>query len=160
MNHHNDQDTAGSYCVKRFYQGDRPAETIRTGLTLAEAQAWCNDPETSSSTATSAEAQARTEKHGPWFDGYESEDPKPLYGWPNWETREVALWLGNAPETLQWIANQIRNEGANDAFALSHVLTEKAPALIREEGSTLTDEELLHVDWLHIAKILIAGRDA
>lgn len=44
--------------------------TIHTGLTLEEAQTHCKDPETSSSTATSSKAKARTRKFGPWFDGY------------------------------------------------------------------------------------------
>jgi hypothetical protein len=45
--------------------------TIATGLTLAEAQAHCHDPETSSRTATSAKARRLTATRGPWFDGYE-----------------------------------------------------------------------------------------
>lgn len=61
-----------SYKIVRFYfKGGR--RTINTGLTLQQAQAHCNDPETSSSTATSATARRRTEKMGPWFDGYEEE---------------------------------------------------------------------------------------
>jgi len=62
----------GTYKVVRFYF-DRPGyrRTIRRGLTLAEAQTHCSDPETSSSTATSAEARRRTQRLGPWFDGYE-----------------------------------------------------------------------------------------
>ena len=55
--------------VRMYFKGDR--RTIKTGLTLAEAQAHCRDPETSSKTATSREARKRTRQHGPWFDGYE-----------------------------------------------------------------------------------------
>jgi hypothetical protein len=44
--------------------------TIATGLTLEEAQRHCSSKETSSRTATSAEAIRRTRKRGPWFDGY------------------------------------------------------------------------------------------
>lgn len=47
-----------SYKIIRFYQDDRPAKVVKTGLTLEEAQAHCNDDAT----------------HGPgWFDGYEEE---------------------------------------------------------------------------------------
>lgn len=64
-----------TYLIKRFYQDheDLNGEVIARGLTLAEAQSHCNDPNTSSSTATSAHAKARTDKLGPWFDGYEEE---------------------------------------------------------------------------------------
>lgn len=58
---------------RRFARDDVAPETVATGLTLEEAQAHCRDPETSSSTATSASAQAITEKLGPWFDSYEEE---------------------------------------------------------------------------------------
>lgn len=44
--------------------------TIATGLTLEQAQDHCKDPETSSSTASSSKAKARTRKYGRWFDGY------------------------------------------------------------------------------------------
>lgn len=43
---------------------------IKRGLTLAEAQAHCSDPESSSSTATGYVARKRTKLRGPWFDGY------------------------------------------------------------------------------------------
>lgn len=56
--------------VRYFYRNSRK-RTIATGLTLEEAQAHCNDPETSSKTATSAKSRRYTERNGPWFDGYE-----------------------------------------------------------------------------------------
>lgn len=60
-----------NYTVVRFYFDARIRQrVIRRGLTLAEAQAHCNDPETSSSTATGKVARARTNALGPWFDGY------------------------------------------------------------------------------------------
>ena len=55
------------YRIIRFrFRGG--ARTIRTGLTLSEAQAHCEDPETSSSTASE-----RTKRRTPgrWFDGYD-----------------------------------------------------------------------------------------
>jgi hypothetical protein len=66
--------SAPIYRVIRFYQRDLPSRTIATGLTLAEAKAHCNDPETSSETATSAKANAVTRRNGPWFDGYDRAD--------------------------------------------------------------------------------------
>jgi hypothetical protein len=60
------------YRVVRFYfdAGIR-RRIIETGLTLAQAQAHCSDPETSSSTAKGKVAKARTRAVGKWFDGYE-----------------------------------------------------------------------------------------
>jgi hypothetical protein len=57
--------------VRGFFKGG--SKTMCTGLTLEEAQQHCKDPETSSSTATSAKAKRLTAARGPWFDGYEAE---------------------------------------------------------------------------------------
>ena len=48
-----------TYTIIRMYQDNRPTKTIKTGLTLEEAQTHCQDP------STSGEG---------WFDGYNSED--------------------------------------------------------------------------------------
>jgi hypothetical protein len=58
-----------SYSIVRHYQrgGKR---VIATGLTEEQAQAWCANPETSSSTCIKPANKARTRKMGPWFDGY------------------------------------------------------------------------------------------
>lgn len=65
------------YKIVRMYRNsDVPKRTIKTGLTLEEAQEHCRNPETSSRTCTSAAGKARTRKLGPWFDGYEDEKPK------------------------------------------------------------------------------------
>ena len=62
------------YNIVRMYF-DAPSgirkRVIQTHLTLEEAQEHCKDPETSSSTCTSAAGKARTRRMGPWFDGYE-----------------------------------------------------------------------------------------
>ena len=63
-----------AYKIIRNYRDRHPNHrTIERGLTLEEAQAHCRDPETSSSTAKSATAKARTRRLGAWFDGYEKE---------------------------------------------------------------------------------------
>lgn len=56
--------------TRHYFNDDVPNRTIKRGLTLEQAQAHCNDPETSSSTCTSYEGRRRTERLGPWFDGY------------------------------------------------------------------------------------------
>jgi hypothetical protein len=61
-----------SYKIVRFFQ-KHPRRTVKRGLTLAEAQAHCQDPETSSVTCKKPENKRRTKKFGPWFDGYEME---------------------------------------------------------------------------------------
>jgi hypothetical protein len=57
--------------VRNYFHGS--PRTIAKGLTLEEAQAHCRNPETSSRTATSAAAKARTRKFGPWFDSYDEQ---------------------------------------------------------------------------------------
>ena len=61
------------YKVIRSYRDSYRRRVIRRGMTLEEARAHCADPETSSSTATSAAARRRTRERGPWFDGYDKE---------------------------------------------------------------------------------------
>jgi hypothetical protein len=61
-----------TYKIVRMYFRRRP-RTIRRGLTLAEAQAHCRNPETSSETATGARARRRTQAFGRWFDGYDKD---------------------------------------------------------------------------------------
>ena len=61
-----------SYNVVRFYRdaGIR-RRIIQRGVTLAEAQAHCSDPDTSSSTCSTKVGRDRTRRVGAWFDGYE-----------------------------------------------------------------------------------------
>ena len=60
------------YKIVRFYfKGGK--RTINTGLTLEQAQAHCNDPETSSSTCEKSVNKQRTRRMGKWFDGYTEE---------------------------------------------------------------------------------------
>lgn len=58
------------YKIVRHYFVAGAKRVVRRGLTLAEAQAHCSDPETSSRTATSPAARKRTRLMGPWFDSY------------------------------------------------------------------------------------------
>jgi len=62
-----------AYIVHRFY-ANRPGRSrvIKRNLTYRQAREWCHDPETSSTTATSRAARARTRRMGEWFDGYTS----------------------------------------------------------------------------------------
>jgi hypothetical protein len=63
-----------TYRIRRnYFDSHWGCLTIETGLTLEEAQAHCRNPETSSRTATSAEAIRHTTERGAWFDGYEKE---------------------------------------------------------------------------------------
>jgi hypothetical protein len=65
-----------TYRIIRMYFNNGDNHIVKRGLTLEEAQAWCRDDETSSSTCKKPVNLRRTEKHGPWFDGYEEEGPK------------------------------------------------------------------------------------
>ena len=65
-----------TYKIVRNYFNSIPSRTIATGLTLVEAQAHCNNSETSSTTCTSATGKARTRKLGAWFDGFSEEVTK------------------------------------------------------------------------------------
>lgn len=61
--------------VRHYFNGGSQGggsftRTIATGLTLEQAQKHCSDKETSSRTATSSKAKARTRRYGHWFDGY------------------------------------------------------------------------------------------
>lgn len=63
-----------TYKIVRSYLNDRfHKHTIKTGLTLEEAQEHCRDPETSSRTCKGSKGKARTLVKGPWFDGYDEE---------------------------------------------------------------------------------------
>ena len=62
-----------TYRIVRIYENDRSSRTIRRGLSLAEAQAHCRNPETRSKTATGAAARRHTDRHGAWFDGYDDD---------------------------------------------------------------------------------------
>ena len=55
--------------VRFYFKGGK--KVVKRGVNLVEARAHCNDPETSSSTCTTAKARAVTRRNGPWFDGYE-----------------------------------------------------------------------------------------
>jgi hypothetical protein len=64
-----DDDDVEYMITRRFMKGD--STVMKRGLTKAEAQEWCRDPETSSRTCTRPELLEMTEKRGPWFDGYD-----------------------------------------------------------------------------------------
>jgi hypothetical protein len=62
-----------TYMIVRHFRDSRRRFIIKRGLTLEAAQAHCQDPETSSTTATSTLGRQRTRRSGPWFDGYAKE---------------------------------------------------------------------------------------
>lgn len=55
-----------TYKITRLHQ-ELGQKVIAEGLTLEEAEAHCNDPETCSATCT-------TPTYGRWFDSYQEED--------------------------------------------------------------------------------------
>lgn len=60
------------YKIIRFYLDPfKDKKIIAHGLTLEEAQKWCSDPETSSSTCTTFTGRDRTARYGEWFEGFE-----------------------------------------------------------------------------------------
>ena len=59
--------------VRMYFSDEHPTRVLARGKTLEQAQHWCNDPDTSSSTATSEAGKAHTDKYGAWYDGYEEE---------------------------------------------------------------------------------------
>ena len=60
------------YKIVRFYDSVKSSHAVRgmSGLTLKQAQAHCQDINTSSKTAWTTSALARTKRYGAWFDGY------------------------------------------------------------------------------------------
>jgi hypothetical protein len=63
-----------TYKIVRFFARESSRRrVIKRGLTLEEAQAHCQDRETSSSTCQLATNKALAKVDGPWFDGYEKE---------------------------------------------------------------------------------------
>jgi hypothetical protein len=65
----NDYDGTRYKIVRMYQRGGK--RTIERGLTLQQAQAHCQDLETSSRTCKKAANVARTRRMGPWFDGYD-----------------------------------------------------------------------------------------
>ena len=64
-------ETARYKIIRMYFEGGR--RTIKSNLTLEQAQAHCSDPETSSSTCCKSVNKRRTAQRGPWFDGYEQQ---------------------------------------------------------------------------------------
>lgn len=62
-----------TYRIVRFFScGSK--RTIKSGLSLKEAQDYCQNPETCSKTCKSATGRKRTRLKGEWFDGYYKEN--------------------------------------------------------------------------------------
>ena len=65
------QDQGRYKIVRLYFNDDKRSRTIKKGLTLEQAQAHCANPETSSSTCTSAKSRRITQRNGRWFDSYD-----------------------------------------------------------------------------------------
>ncbi len=59
--------------VRHYFSAGINKREIMAGLTRAEAEAHCSDPETSSFTCKGKVGRARTRKLGLWFDGFTEE---------------------------------------------------------------------------------------
>jgi hypothetical protein len=59
--------------IRFFFEDDVENVVVATGLTREAAQAHCQNPETSSQTATGRLERAMTAALGPWFDGWTAE---------------------------------------------------------------------------------------
>ena len=59
--------------VRHYFKYGVSRRGLPRGLTLAQAQAHCQDLNTSSTTAWKTSAIRRTKRYGDWFDGYEQE---------------------------------------------------------------------------------------
>ena len=63
------------YRIVRFYFNlSYRARTLKRGLTLEEAVAFCTNPERSSETCKAKAGKHRTKMMGPWFDGFVKEE--------------------------------------------------------------------------------------
>lgn len=58
------------YKIVRHFQISRRRFLIADYLTLEQAQAHCDDPETSWSTCQGEAGKRRTRRSGPWFDAF------------------------------------------------------------------------------------------
>lgn len=64
-----------TYRIVRFFQDPEIENTVvRVNMTIEQAKAWCNNPETSSVTCTTSFGRRRTEMYGPWFDRWQVEE--------------------------------------------------------------------------------------
>lgn len=62
-----------TFNIVRFYQSDKKAEVLLTGLSREDATAYCNDIETSSNTCQEKNNVEHTQLFGHWFDGFNEE---------------------------------------------------------------------------------------
>ena len=60
-----------TYRIVRLHKDNNRRPVLVQRCTLEEAQLWCRNPETSSSTCEGETGKKYTEVHGPWFDAYE-----------------------------------------------------------------------------------------
>lgn len=67
-------DDTNNYEVVRFYQDGRKPRVQKRNVTRVQAEAWCDDPETSSKTASKYASMTKRsnldKKQAHWFDGF------------------------------------------------------------------------------------------
>ena len=147
---------ADTYMVVRMYRDSDQREVIKRGLTLDEAREHCRDPETSASTATSAEAQALTAERGPWFDGYESENEAERNA-TEYATRAVVTWAINDEASYAWWCGMARRY-AGDLEGLAEALARDLPSAVHV--GDLGPEDWPSVDWARVAAFCAEDADS
>ena len=87
-------------------------------------------------------------------------EDKTYNGWKNYETWNVALWLGNDSNTADYIDEML--EGTKDiseaADMLKDYVEEQQPDLPASMFVDLLNAALCEVDWYEIAKTYLDNR--
>ena len=69
LSNHNEKHMTKYKIVRQFFNTNRKL-TVKTNVSLKEAQAHCHNPQTSSTTCTDKNGKERTKRYGRWFDQF------------------------------------------------------------------------------------------